>query len=165
MMEDDRKKQNEADKVRAAKREKAQKAKDARYAEQERKAKKAGFIALSKSQLKYDDAVAFCRSHGGRLPRINDSNAWGVYVEWNKIHLRGERKMQDDPLRGVPIDGFGYGHRPWVEIGLDYWSWYWTDTRVESTGSTLNYFVANVEGVVNVGRVGRKSEVGTVCVP
>jgi len=72
--------------------------------------KKGGFIAFSEPRMNYTDAVAFCRSHGGRLPRINDSDSWDG---------------KNPPERGVLIDGFGYGGRLVRDIGLpaaDYWT-------------------------------------------
>jgi hypothetical protein len=80
--------------------------------EELRKAKEAGFIALSGSISKYADAVAFCKQQGGRLPRINESASWDG---------------KNPHLRGILIDGFGYGLRPWGEVGLPV-AVYWTAT-------------------------------------
>jgi len=61
------------------------------------------FIALSESGMIQAGARAFCRQKNGRLPRINNSDLWDGQ---NPLVLR------------IPIDGFGYGIRPWNETGL-----------------------------------------------
>ena len=73
--------------------------------------KKAGFIAVSDYPMDHEEAVAFCKHYGGKLPRVNKSSKWIGY----------------STIRGVPIDGFGYGDRPWDEVGLPDRK-YWTDT-------------------------------------
>lgn len=65
--------------------------------------KQAGFIAVSPVYLLYNDAVTFCKKNGGRLPKVNNSKVWD---------------FKNPPERGVLIDGFGYGHRPFSELGL-----------------------------------------------
>ena len=99
MLEEDRKKEEEQ-----------RRATEAKNAEVLRKAKEAGFIAMSDKPMNWNDAVAFCKRHGGKLPRINNSNSWDG---------------KNPPAHGILIDGFGYGHRPWSDVGLpsaDYWT-------------------------------------------
>ena len=119
-------------------------------------AKEAGFIALSANSMNYADAVAFCKQHGGRLPCINKSNSWDG---------------KNPPFRGILIDGFGYGARPWSEVGLPD-GYYWTGTAV--TVRPGNSWFVYDNGGVFVGDVGGDGKVlngvisGTdrvVCVP
>lgn len=106
-----------------------------RYAHKQDLVKRSGFIAISDKPLVYKDAVNFCKKHGGRLPKINDSKIWD-----------GE----NPPERGIKVDGFGYGHRPFKDLG---WSndmgdyigsepvHYWTDTSVRSHFGLNPWFV------------------------
>ena len=131
------------------KEEREEEARKLRSAELSPKAKEAGFIAISESRMDWADAKAFCQQHGGRLPRINNSDSW-------------DRK--NPPLRGVLIDGFGYGLRPWGEVGLPS-DVYWTDTAY--SGSQGLAWVVNAAGGgvsangTDVQRFGSR----VVCVP
>jgi hypothetical protein len=73
---------------------------------------KTGFTAVSTDKMNWVDAKAYCHRNGGKLPRINNSDEWDG---------------QNPPLKDIPIDGFGYGHRPWSEVGLPN-DQYWTGT-------------------------------------
>jgi hypothetical protein len=151
MLEEDRKKRDEARKTQEAKKAKEQEAKKANYAKQTLIAKKLGFIALSENRMYNAEAEDFCRKYDGRLPRINNSGAWG------DINARHQTE-----IRAVPIDGFGYGHRPWAEVGLDGDAGYWT-----GTAATFGmFYVTNVKGVVNVGSAGGpERSYYAICVP
>ena len=111
----------------------------AEAAERLRRIKQAGFVAVSEDDLHYEEAVAFCKRHGGRLPRINNSASWDG---------------KNPPARGIPVEVFGYGDRPWEEMDLvepvqcsdpeakrncvRILQRYWTDTKVpESTASGM----------------------------
>ena len=64
-----------------------------------------GFIALAPNEMNWSDAVAWCKEQGGKLPRIDNIDAWDG---------KGE----------VIIDGFGAHGAPWpsgLPKGL-----YWT---------------------------------------
>lgn len=92
-----------------------------------RAVQKAGFIAISKEPLRYAEAVQFCKKHGGRLPKINNLMTYD---------------FKNPPVRGIVIDGFGYGHRPFSEIGLPeglqdayvngHPICFWTDTKFKN---------------------------------
>lgn len=74
--------------------------------------------------------------NGGRLPRINGSNFWDG---------------KNPPKRGIKIDGFGYGHRPFEKTGLpskmkDQYIRgseirFWTDTRTRTQHDIQPWFV------------------------
>lgn len=111
-----RQKMLEEDHKRAAKDRKeaeAHKAKaDARRDKILRKAKEAGFIAYSEKPMTWKEAKAYCARHGGKLPRVNNSDTWDG---------------KNPPARGVIIDGFGYGGRSWGDVGVPSGT-YWTGT-------------------------------------
>ena len=68
----------------------------------------AGFIALSKKEMTWDEAKTFCEQQGGRLPLIDGKKSRRKVYS----HLK------------PPIDGFGTGWAPWP-AGLpseSYWS-------------------------------------------
>jgi len=67
----------------------------------------AGFIAVSKDWLTFDDAKAFCEQQGGKLPRINNSDS---------VDAGGK----------LAADGFGAPGDPWP-AGLSNDA-HWTDT-------------------------------------
>ena len=144
ILQEDRKKEEEA-----------HRAAEARSAEILRKAKAAGseFIAFSESAMNWEAAKAYCRKHGGKLPRINNSNSWDG---------------KNPPARGILIDGFGYGDRPWDEVGV--WlpggNGYWTGTAV--TGSKgYWWFVQTGRSTVSVNEddIRRGDGYQVVCVP
>lgn len=103
--------------------------------------RRAGFLAMSDDLLLYEDAVAFCRKHGGRLPRINNSNFWDG---------------DNPPQRGIKIDGFGYGHRPFEKTGLpakianQYLKGneirFWTDTRTRTRHDGIQPWFVFISG-------------------
>lgn len=99
MLEEDRKKAAKAHKEEEERRAKA----DARRDKILRKAKEVGFIAYSEKSMTWSEAKAYCARHGGKLPRVNNSDSWDG---------------KSPPARGVIIDGFGYGGRPWRDIGV-----------------------------------------------
>ena len=109
----------------------------------------AGFIAYSGSEMNYADAVAFCKSHGGRLPRINNSNSWDG---------------KNPPLRGILIDSFGYGGRPWSEVGLPGGTGIWTSTAMTGFPGS-SWVVYGGGGDVDVLSVPQTNELCTACVP
>jgi len=111
------------------------------------KAKKAGFIALSKGEVYYADREAFCKRHGGKLPRINNSNSWDG---------------KNPPLKGILIDGFGYGHRPWSEVGLPD-DVYWVGTAHTANPSDV-WVVSNTDGKVDLS-IADGIGILAVCVP
>jgi hypothetical protein len=125
---------------------------EARHAEIVRNAKNAEFIAISESDMNYADALAFCKRHGGRLPRINNSDSWD-----------GRNPL----FQGILIDGFGYGARPWSEIGLPY-TYYWTGTEVSDIPG-YSWIVHGYGGInesqVGVNNVGQSHTIRVVCVP
>jgi len=123
-------------------------ARKARYAEELNRAKEAGFIALSESPMNWNDAKAFCQQKGGRLPRINNSDSWD-----------GKKP----PLRGIVIDGFGYGERPWEEVGLPSGD-YWTGT-VDSIDTGDSWSVVGYNDEVLVSTMGQSDGCRVVCVP
>ena len=106
----------------------------------------AGFIALSESHMPNEDAVAFCKQRGGRLPRINNSDSW------------------DGKGENIPIDGFGYVHRPWSEVGLPV-DHYWTSTG-HSDHQGQSWFVGAFGGSdVVVNNFHQRSSSRVACVP
>jgi len=108
-----------------------------------------GFIALSESRTNnYADAVAFCKRHGGRLPRINNSDSWDG---------------RNPPARDIHIDGFGYGHRPWSEVGLPSAA-YWTGTA-DTDNAGYSWFVSAYGGNVDVDSSHQSDGTSVVCVP
>ena len=137
MLEEDHKKETEG-----------RRAAEARHAKELRKAKEAGFIALSESEMIYADAAAYCKQQGGKLPQINNSAAWD-----------GKKP----PVRGVRIDGFGYGYRPWKEVGLPS-DFYWTGSEISRFPGNL-WLVNDVGGYVVVLDEGQSDVYRVVCVP
>ena len=128
-------------------------AQEAPRAEKQRKgpeaAKECGFIAISKSFMNYADAVAFCRKHGGRLPRINNSDSWDGL---------------NPPYQNISIDCFGYVGRPWSEVGLPR-GVYWTGTAHTDDQGVL-WVVAGLGGAPVVVTYGTQWRDGRVaCVP
>jgi len=139
MLEEDRRKEEEAGR--------AAEARKTATAELGAKAKEAGFIALSESRMNWSEAKAFCQRQGGRLPRINNSDSWDG---------------NNPPLRGILIDGFGYGHRPWSEVGLP--SDCWTGTEY-TDGPGYSWVVSDRDGEVHVVNRHQSGGRRVVCVP
>ena len=109
----------------------------------------AGFIALAPNKMNWNDAVAYCKEQGGKLPRINNSDSWDG---------------QNPPLRDIPIDGFGYGYRPWSEVGLPKGQ-YWTGTAYAGSPGYA-WIVNNIYGSkVYVDGFGQGSLYRVACVP
>ena len=124
------------------------KAKEARRAEELHKAKEAGFITISESGMNWKDAVAFCRQHGGKLPRINNSDAWDG---------------KNPPAKGILIEGFGYEYRPWQDVGLPY-GFYWTGlAHPASPGNS--WVIGTYGGKVGISLYSQVSLLRVVCVP
>jgi hypothetical protein len=117
-------------------------------AEEVRKAKAAGFVALSESSMNWEDAKAFCQKHGGRLPLINNSASWDG---------------QNPQHRGIPIDGFGFESRPWSEVGLPN-GYFWTGTEA-SVNPGLSRFVLGDGGTVHANVLHQGAVNRVVCVP
>ena len=67
-----------------------------------------GFIAISESEMTWDQAKAWCQQRGGRLPLIGGSSSLATVPS------------------GTPIDGFGSRGAPWPS-GLPS-DRYWTGT-------------------------------------
>ena len=87
------------------------------------------FIALSEREMTWDEAKAFCRQQGGRLPLIGGRNS-----------LAGGMLPS-----GTPIDGFGSWGAPWPS-GLPS-ATYWAGT--ERTGDPdVSFVVADWHGKV-----------------
>ena len=119
---------------------------EALRAEALRKAKEAGFIALSKNRMSWIDAVEYCRSYGGRLPLINGSDG----LARNEI------------TADAPVDGFGRLGAPWpAGLPTDYC---WTGT-VLTGGPAYSWFVFDEGGIVVVRSDGQRNEHRVVCVP
>ena len=134
-------------KAEAASKEELRNAETTLLAEKVYKGEVPGFKALSEYDMSYKEAVAFCKRNGGRLPRINNSNMWDG---------------KNPPLRGVLIDGFGYGGRPWNEVGLQDGYFYWTDTIAPDK----NVLVVNkYQEVVAVYTRFKYEHFRVVCVP
>jgi len=90
-----------------------------------------GFIAVSESRMNWADATAWCATHGGRLPRINNSDSWNY-----------EGK--------ATIEGFGTQGSPSWPPGLP-GGFYWTGT-VDTAPPGLSLFVYNIGDYVYVAR-------------
>ena len=150
MLDDDRKK-NETMQDKRKKEEEMKKAKRAHASELVRSGKVPGFIALAEYGMTYTEAVAFCKRNGGRLPRVNNSNMWDG---------------KNPPWRGVLVDGFGYGGRPWDEVGLPV-DIYWTGTAVpRRSAGPEDVMVVNALGSVVTGTGATKVVPNSVvCVP
>ena len=105
------------------------------------------FIALYNNRMNWADAKAWCRSRGGRLPLINNSDffAWA-----NRAQI-------------THIDVFGAPGRPWTEVGLPT-ALYWTGT-VCSDFPGFSWLVNDVGGNVNVINLHQSFGRRVVCVP
>jgi len=112
----------------------------------EAKRKAAGFIALAPEPLNWNDADAYCKSKGGRLPLVN-----------GKTSLRSSK--------GATIDGFGSEGAEWPS-GLPYVE-YWTGTELSGSPDKA-WFVGSHARTVVLGsqvRSLRSTRNRVVCVP
>ena len=103
-----------------------------------------GFIALSESDLTWEQAKAWCQQRGGRLPLIGASNSLGSVPT------------------GTSIDGFGTVGAPWppgLPGGLC-----WAGT-VDSDYSDYSWLVNAGGGVVDVYVSHQSSNLRAACVP
>lgn len=116
---------------------------EAAHKAQEAAAKAAGFIALSESDMTWEQAKAFCSQAGGKLPLIGGSNS-----------------LPNIP-KGTPIEGFGAVGGPWpASLPSD---GYWTGTEPAAYPG-YSWYVIDFGGSVDVFRhQGFTSRV--VCVP
>jgi hypothetical protein len=103
-----------------------------------------GFIAQSDTRITWEEAKAFCRQKGGRLPLINGSNSLG------------------DVSDGAKIDGFGTVGSSWPS-GLPTDIGYWSDT--DDNPAEHVWGIINYGGNVFVKSHSKKSEVHALCVP
>jgi len=102
-----------------------------------------GFIAMSESEMTWDQAKAWCQERGGRLPLIGGSSS-----------------LRDVP-RDPSADGFGYVGGPGAS-GLP-GGRYWTDTEVADNPG-YSWIVVDDGGLILSHR--RQSSQGrVVCVP
>ena len=77
-----------------------------------------GFIAFPESRMNWEDALAYCRQQGGRLPRINNSDSW-------------------DSTETALIDTFGAVGDTWpAELPKAY---YWTGTQYSADPDYSGY--------------------------
>jgi len=83
----------------------------------------AGFIAVSEFEMNWNDAKAFCKQKGGRLPRINGKDSLA----------------RADVGKNTHIDGFGALGVLWPS-GIPQ-AVYWTDT-VDFDGPGGPFFVS-----------------------
>jgi|GEM_PF-2989361 len=108
----------------------------------------AGFIALSESAMNWDDAKAFCQQQGGSLPRINDSDSFGV------------------PSRGDKIDGFGAPGATWPS-GLPRnppSNRYWTGTENSGNPAEYVWIITNFGPEVFVKSDSKNGSAHAICV-
>jgi hypothetical protein len=114
-----------------------------------------GFIVLSETRMTWADAKAWCRQHGGKLPRIDNSDS---------LAFADRRQVSH-------IDGFGAPGDPWPP-GLPVIP-YWTGTVRTGTPDRSWFVVVGDGGWSDVGRgggvalsIGLQSLVNrVVCVP
>jgi hypothetical protein len=131
---------------------KARKAEEeARKAEEKRKEQEAfraaGFIALSESQMNWDDAQAYCQQQGGRLPLIG-----------------GGKNVSE----GTPIEGFGSIGAVWPSV-LSGEGEFWTGTSAGGPGRygwTVHQNMIGGKRIVRASGNGHKgNRKRVVCVP
>ena len=97
-----------------------------------------GFIAISDTTMTWDQAKAFCKQQGGRLPLIGVNNSIGG------VHVPN----------GTSIDGFGAVGDPWP-AGLPNGD-YWTDT-VYSVLTDFSWYVGDYGGRIALGNLPQQS--------
>ena len=142
-------------------------------------AKEAGFIMFSEVQMSYADAVAFCKRHNGRLPRINasDSLSEQEFLQMFEAVLAASGISFEDFKQGkvakskglaafaatpIPIDGFGFMGASWPAGLPD--GFYWTGTA-RSGHQSGSWVVGASGGVVHVSNFGQSDSNRAVCVP
>ena len=112
----------------------------------------AGFVALSESNMTLADAKNFCQQHGGRLPRINNSDSWA-----GKGFPEGENPS---------IDGFGVEGARWPS-GLPDGA-FWSGTQLTSDPGFM-WLINPGDGLVRADVFYdvdyRSLATGVVCVP
>jgi len=109
----------------------------------------AGFIALSDKEMNWNDAVAWCKQQGRKLPQINNSDSLAL-------------ASPDISAKITHIDGFGAHCAPWPS-GLPDDS-YWTGT--EYTVTPGNSWAINYHGdQVVVTYFHQSVAARAVCVP
>ena len=91
----------------------------------------AGFIAIAPVAMTWDEARAYCRQRGGRLPLINNLASWD-----------GE-----NPPGISSVDGFGVTPESFWPSGLPR-GIYWTGTT-DAAGDPI--FISGISGEVNIG--------------
>lgn len=91
-----------------------------------------GFIALSDSEMNWDDAKRFCQQRGGKLPFINN------------------REKHDGLSQVHHIDGFGKPGRPWNEVGLPH-GVFWTGTVASDRPGGYVWSVGGDQGTFGIG--------------
>ncbi len=106
----------------------------------------AGFIARSEKHMPWNEAVAFCKERGGRLPLVAGLTQWDG---------------MNPPIKNIPIDGFGNHGRPWDEVGLPVGP-YWTGTVAPDFPDTPT-IVDNFGGMVDFSD--RMNDSAAACVP
>ena len=115
-----------------------------------------GFIAMAPSPMNWNDAVAWCKQQGGRLPRINNSDS----LADNNIWDSAANKFLPD----TRIDGFGKPGRPWSEVGLAT-AIYWTGTVRSGIQGGL-WIVNGINGrLVDINASHQSFDFRVVCVP
>jgi len=107
----------------------------------------ASIIAVSTKEMKYSDAVAFCKQKGGRLPLINNSDTWDL----------------KQPIKGTPVDGIAGGmDAPWpAELDRD--GRYWTGTNVANDPEFL-WIITRTGNEVSYGKWINKGQRRAYCV-
>ena len=106
----------------------------------------AGFIALSESSMNWREAVAYCKQQGGRLARINDSDAW-AWADRDKL---------------TRIDGFIARGAHWP-TGLPS-DFYWAGTEFSGKPGVA-FHVGDRVGFVSVYGAYQRDTYRVVCVP
>jgi hypothetical protein len=83
----------------------------------------AGFIAVSKAEMTMDQAEAYCRQQGGRLPLIGGRASQPYYVAGDN-HIDGFGESGDPWPAGLPRNNYWIGtaytgdpSRAWIVLG------------------------------------------------
>ncbi|MCL2123860.1 MAG: C-type lectin domain-containing protein [Desulfovibrionaceae bacterium] len=106
-----------------------------------------GVIALSESKMTWAEGKAFCRQQGGRLPRINNLEAWDG---------------ANPPRDTIPIEGFGAYGAPWPS-GLPNYAYFVTETAHPAIPG-YSWLIYNNGGNVGVLAYQRRTY-RFICVP
>ena len=105
-----------------------------------------GFITFFEPHVTWAEAAAYCRQHGGRLPRINNSDSWA----WPAKHQANH------------IDGFGARGAPWPSTLPR--GHYWTGTVVADLPD-YSWVVSDVGGWVSVLSDLQSTTARVACIP